>query len=143
MVQWLRLHACSVAQSCPTLCNPMDCSPQGSSIHGMSQQEYWTRLPFPPSGDLPNPGIELASLDVSCIGKQILYIEPPRKPHWLRLQDSKAEVAGSIPGQGTKVLHVTWCSRKKERVREREREKGRKEGLNKDSRIGNESGEKI
>ena len=27
------LHVCLVAQSCPTLCNPMDCSPPGSSIH--------------------------------------------------------------------------------------------------------------
>ena len=27
--------ACSVAQSCPTLCDPMDCSPSGSSVHGI------------------------------------------------------------------------------------------------------------
>ena len=42
-------------QSCPTLCNPMDCSPLGSSIHGISQQEYWSGLPCPPPGDHPNP----------------------------------------------------------------------------------------
>ena len=32
-------HACvcSVAQSCPTLCNPMDCNPPGSSVHGIFQ----------------------------------------------------------------------------------------------------------
>ena len=30
-------HACSVAQSCPTLCNPVDCSPPGSSVHGILQ----------------------------------------------------------------------------------------------------------
>ena len=29
--------ACLVAQSCLTLCNPMDCSPSGSSVHGISQ----------------------------------------------------------------------------------------------------------
>ena len=29
---------------------------------GLSWQEYWSGLPFPSSGDLPNPGIELASL---------------------------------------------------------------------------------
>ena len=130
----------------------MDCCPPGSSIHGISQQEYWTRLPFPPSGDRPNLGIELASLEVSCIGKQIHYIEPPRKPQWLRLQASKAERAGSIPGQVTKILHAAWCSRKKKErergsekkeAREREREKGRKEGLNKCSRIGNKKGETI
>ena len=34
----------SVAQSCPTLCDPMDCSPPGSSIHGILRQEQWSRL---------------------------------------------------------------------------------------------------
>ena len=51
-----------VAQSCLTLCDPMDCSPPGSSVHGISKQEYWSELPFPPPGDLPNPGIERTSL---------------------------------------------------------------------------------
>ena len=29
-------------QSCPTFCDPMDCSPPGSSVHGFSRQEYWS-----------------------------------------------------------------------------------------------------
>ena len=41
-------------------CDPMDCSSPGSSVHGFLRQEYWHELPFPPSGHLPNPGIELA-----------------------------------------------------------------------------------
>ena len=40
----------------------MDCSPPGSSVHGISKQEYWSGLPFSTPGDLPNPGIQLASL---------------------------------------------------------------------------------
>ena len=53
---------CLVAQSRPTLCDPMDCSLPGSSIHGgFSRQEYWSKLPCPPSGDLPHPGIESRS----------------------------------------------------------------------------------
>ena len=28
-------------------CDPMDCSPPGSSVHGISQQKYWSGLPFP------------------------------------------------------------------------------------------------
>ena len=39
----------------------MDCNPPGSSVHGISQAEYWSGLPFPPPRDLPNPGIKLAS----------------------------------------------------------------------------------
>ena len=40
--------SCSVAQSCLTLCIPMDCSLPGSSIYGILQEEYWSGLPFPP-----------------------------------------------------------------------------------------------
>ena len=47
-----------VAQSCPTLCDPMDYSPPGFSSMEFSRQECWSRLPFPSPGDLPDPGIE-------------------------------------------------------------------------------------
>ena len=47
-----------VTQSCPTLCDAMDCSPPGSLSVGFSRQEYWSGLPFPPPGDLSNPGIK-------------------------------------------------------------------------------------
>ena len=43
------------------LCNPTDCSLQGSSVHGFSRQEYWSGLPFPRSGHLPDPWIERVS----------------------------------------------------------------------------------
>src|SRR5574339_199543 len=36
-----------VTQSCPTLSNPMDCSPLGSSVQGFSKQEYWSGVPLP------------------------------------------------------------------------------------------------
>ena len=36
-----------VAQSCPTLCDPKDCSLPGSSVHGFSRQEYWSGVPLP------------------------------------------------------------------------------------------------
>ena len=48
-----------VAQSCLTLCNPVDCSPPGFSVQGLSRQEHWSGLPCPPPGDLPNPEISL------------------------------------------------------------------------------------
>ena len=51
----------SVAKYCPTLCNPMDCSPPGSSVLGVSQARIleWVAISF--SGDLPDTGIEPAS----------------------------------------------------------------------------------
>ena len=41
-----------VAQSFPTLSEPMDCRLPGSSVHGFSRQEYWSGVPLPPP---PNP----------------------------------------------------------------------------------------
>ena len=54
-LSWL---AVLVAQSCLSLCDPMDCSPPGSSVHGFSRQEQWSGLPFPSPGDLSDPGSE-------------------------------------------------------------------------------------
>ena len=36
----------------------MDCSLPGFSVHGISQQEYWSGLPFPPPGDFLDKGME-------------------------------------------------------------------------------------
>ena len=48
-----------VAQSCPTLCNPVDCSPPGSSVHGDSPgKNTGVGYHFLLQGNLPNPGIE-------------------------------------------------------------------------------------
>ena len=41
-------------QLCPTLCYPMDCSPLGSSVHGISQARILGWVAMPPPGDLPN-----------------------------------------------------------------------------------------
>ena len=49
--------------SCRTLSNPMDCvAHQAPLSMGFSKQEYWSGLPCPPPGDLPNPGIKPESL---------------------------------------------------------------------------------
>ena len=49
-------------QSCLILCDPMDHSPPGTSVHGILQVGIWSGLPCPPPGDLPDPEIEPASL---------------------------------------------------------------------------------
>ena len=50
-----------VAQSRPALCNPMDCSPPGFSVHGFPRQEHCSGLPFLSPGDIPNPGVKSKS----------------------------------------------------------------------------------
>ena len=71
-------HAAAAAakslQSCPTLCDPMDCSQRGSSVHRMRRQECWSGLPCPPPGDLSDTGIKPASLmSAALAGRQDLY----------------------------------------------------------------------
>ena len=51
-----------VTQLCLTLCDPVDCSPPGSSVYGILQARILQWVPFPPLGDLPDPGIEPRSL---------------------------------------------------------------------------------
>ena len=43
---------------CIFTCDLMDCSPQAPVPMGLSRQEYWSGLPFPPPGDFSNPGIK-------------------------------------------------------------------------------------
>ena len=90
-----------VAQSCPTLCNPMDCI-----VHGILQARILEWVAFPFSMDLPNPGIEPRS---PVLQADSLPAEPLGKPkntgvgslsllHWIfPNQDSN---------QG--LLHYRW-----------------------------------
>ena len=58
---------------------------QAPLFMGFSRQEYWSGLPFPPPGDLPDPGIEPGS---PALQADTLPSEPPRKPSNLAEQFS-------------------------------------------------------
>ena len=76
----MHMQTCSVAQLCPTLCCPMDCSPLSSLSMKMSRQEQWNGLPFPIPGDLPDPGIEPVSLASPALAGGFFTTAPPVKP---------------------------------------------------------------
>ena len=48
---------------------------------GFSREEYWSGLPFPPPGDLPDPGIEPMSPVSPALAGGCFTTEPPGKPH--------------------------------------------------------------
>ena len=48
---------------------------------GFSRQEHWSGLPCPPPGDLPDPGIQSASLMSPALAGDSLPLEPPGKPN--------------------------------------------------------------
>ena len=71
---------CLVVCACSVV-SDLDCSLSGSFVQGVSQAEYWSGLPFPPPGDLPDPGIEptspadqLDSLPLSHLGSPYLLL---------------------------------------------------------------------
>ena len=67
---WGCVCECSVAQSCPALCDPINCSPPGSSVHGISQARIleWVAISF-------STGFSCSRDQtwVSSIGRWILY----------------------------------------------------------------------
>ena len=121
------IHISSVTQSCPTLCDPMNCSTPGLPDHhqlleftqthvhqvgdaishiqlfattwtvahqallslGFSRQDYWSGLPCPPPGDLPNPGMKPTSLHLwhSKVGSLPLVL--PGKPIIIYIKEQR------------------------------------------------------
>ena len=59
---------------CPTLGDPWTVVRQVPLSMEFSRQEYWSGLPFPPPGDLSDPGIEPNASYVSCIGSRFFSI---------------------------------------------------------------------
>ena len=65
-------------QLCLTLCGPWTAH-QAPLFMGFPRQEYWSRLPFPPAGDLPDPGMEPVSPASPALQADSLPPEPPGK----------------------------------------------------------------
>ena len=55
-----------VPKSCPTLATPWTVASQAPLSMGFSRQVYWSGLPFPSPGDLPNPGIKPGSPELQA-----------------------------------------------------------------------------
>ena len=74
------VYACLVAQSCLTM-DPLSCNPPGFLSMGFSRQEYWSGMPFFPSGYLSHPGIEPMSPLLPALQVDSLPTEPSGKLH--------------------------------------------------------------
>ena len=69
----VHLYARSVAQSYLSLCDPMDCSTPGSSVHGISQARILEWVAMPSSRGSSWSRDQTCDSYTSCIGRQILY----------------------------------------------------------------------
>ena len=72
------VHACSVVSDSVT---PSTVAHQVPLSGGFPRQEYWSGLPFPPAGDLPNPGIEPVSFASPTLAGEFFTTAPLGKPH--------------------------------------------------------------
>ena len=91
------------AQLHPTLCDPMDYSPPGSSFHGISRKDFWSWLSFPPLGDLSDLGIEPMSPGSSALAGGFFTIEPLGS---LRLKCSPQNLCYLLSGHFIESLPV-------------------------------------
>ena len=78
-LSWLvcaRMYVCSVTQSCLMLCNPVDCSPPGASVHGTSQARIlgWVAIPFSRGSSWPRDRTQ-----VPCIAGRFFTIWATRE----------------------------------------------------------------
>ena len=88
-----------VAQSCLTLCDSLDCSPPGSSVHGILQARMleWVAIPFSRRSSWPRDQTQ-----VSHIAGRFFTIWATREP-WCRWQDEGWELFSNTEGLSTEV----------------------------------------
>ena len=124
-----------VAQSCPTLRSPLDCSPPGSSVHGILQVRILEWVPCLSPGGLPDPGIKPCSpaLGTDCLPSEPAGIQPSAdlnfmtgNPQWVEFPEIKPwdpragtvlQVArplstiwgASEPGAQPRLSPQSWC----------------------------------
>ena len=73
-----------ITQLCPTLCDPVDCSPPDSSVHGILQTRLleWVTIPFSRGSSQPRDQTQ-----VFCIAGRFLLSETSEKPNVLDNQE--------------------------------------------------------
>ena len=70
---------------------------QGPLSMGLSQQEYWSELPFPSPRDLRDPGLEIMSLEAPELAGGFFTPRPPRKPlFWIGVSSNRCYNLGRL-----------------------------------------------
>ena len=100
---------CLATQSCPALCDPINCSPPRLFCPlGFPRLEYWSGLPCLPPGDLSNPGVKPRS---PVLQVDSLPSEPPGKPNRIDWPELIQIVGDSLKWAGRGRLETgKYCS---------------------------------
>ena len=101
-------HTCACCtkslQSCPTLCDPMDCSLPGSSVHGTLQARILEWVAMPSSRGSSRPRDRNRVSYVSCMGRQVLAVLLKCCEKQLYLVLSSAAIQGKFWQMSTFIL---------------------------------------
>ena len=81
---------------------------------GFSRKEYWSGLPFPPPGDLLDPGIEPMSLAPPSLASKFFTPAPPGKPYSARLGNSKFTSSYKISAASFGIKYFIWWDKMQE-----------------------------
>ena len=78
---WMLVCVHAMSLSCTTVCDPMDCSPPGFSVHGIIQARIleWVAIPSFRESSPPRNRTQVSC--ISCLGRQVLY-------HWAIREDN-------------------------------------------------------
>ena len=113
---YIQRNACFlITKYVQLFCNLVDCSLPGSPVHGFFRQEYWSRLPFPSPGNLPNP--EIKSTDPALAGR-FFTAEPLGKPtmEYNSVIKKKRKKYCHLQQHGrTREYHTKWSKSDRER----------------------------
>ena len=101
-------HVCVLSlQPCPTLCSPVTVAHQAPLPMEFSRQEYWSGLPFPPPGDLPNPGTEPMSPASPALAGGFLPLCHLGSLEWL--YNSQFHLWYILKSSGNRALNRCLC----------------------------------
>ena len=97
----LPVHECLITQWCPTLCNPMDCSPPGSSVHGILRARVleWAAISSCRGSSPPRDGTQ-----VSRIHRRVLTAEPSGSPSPVTAPEMDSPPPQSVSSNSTQCF---------------------------------------
>ena len=74
---------------------------------GVSRQEYWSGLPFPPLGDLPNPGTEPVSPEAPALAGWFFITEPPGMLQFQDLEGDRGKIV--LYSKVKELKNIYWA----------------------------------
>ena len=100
--------SCVVSQSCSILCDPLDCSPQGSLVNGILQARIWGSLTFPSPKYVYVYIQNMYLPTMQVMQKMTVQFWVEKIPWWRAWQPTPVFLPGEFHGQRNLVGYSPW-----------------------------------